>query len=178
MDRKTITDFVFPSFLIPKSRKKSMWRNKNPLLFYAICCALSFWLPAAAATTSALRSTGRSFNETLHTDSAGTTTHIRRRLLDTTIADGNNERKKPIRILYTVTTLAEYDVGTRSTTRVSKIPGLFSWTLLISAFAGIQCRKMGKCRTKITIDCFCTLFSFYDFWHVSARITCGRETYL
>jgi len=78
-----------------------------------------------------MRSTSRSFNKTVQNDIVTASNHVefstnnatiykekklRRRLLD--LEDtGQNNKREPIRILYTVTTLSEYDVGTRMTTR-------------------------------------------------------------
>jgi len=84
---------------------------------YAIYC-----LPAATI------STGLFLNETLEDEGdinnfIDNTTlfsdpyFLRRRLLETTSADKDYVRENPLRILYTVTTLSEYDKGTRSTTK-------------------------------------------------------------
>jgi len=49
--------------------------------------------------------------------------NLRRRLLlnNEESTPSQQKRKEPIRILYTITTLAEYDRGTRATTRVSSV---------------------------------------------------------
>jgi len=103
-----------------------MWfLMKNPL-FFIVCCVL--WGCISTSATSPLRPTSGSFNKTgqndIVLDSNGfdfvtsnatiqSDEQSRRRLLDTS-ASGE---KKPIRILYTITTLSEYDKGTRATVR-------------------------------------------------------------
>jgi hypothetical protein len=110
-----------------------MWFLKKTSLVFVICHACFGTIPTVA--TGALRSTSGSFNNTRHsdivTDSNGVELFAnnatlysdeksRRRLLDTT-GIGENDKRDPIRILYTVTTLSEFDLGTRATAKVSHI---------------------------------------------------------
>lgn len=106
-----------------------MWFLKKNPLFFLIWSV--FWGCISTSATSTLRTTSGSFNETGLTDIRADSNsldpslndatlqgekQLRRRLLDTS-ASGENNKGDPIRILYTVTTLAEYDKGTRATTR-------------------------------------------------------------
>jgi hypothetical protein len=120
-----------------------MWFLKKTSLFSVICHALLCTLPTGAA--GPLRSTSRSFNKTGHSDIVTDSNDVefftnnatlysdersRRRLLDTAATADNNKRD-PIRILYTVTTLSEFDKGTRATTRVSHIQNCCSYSCLV-----------------------------------------------
>ena len=111
-----------------------MWFLKKTSLVFVICHALCCTLPTIVAT-GPLRSTSGSFNKTEHSDIVTDSNEVhlftsnatlysdeksRRRLLDTT-GIGENDKRDPIRILYTVTTLSEFEKGTRSTAKVSHI---------------------------------------------------------
>lgn len=89
----------------------------------------------STTATTPLTTTSGSFNKTgqsdfvTHSNDIGfsiknttiqTDEQSRRRLLDIETTGEDNERD-PIRILYTITTLSEYDKGTRATVRVSYI---------------------------------------------------------
>jgi len=104
-----------------------MWFLKKTSLVFVIGHALCCTLP----TIVALHSTSGSFNETEHSDIVTDSNEVhlftsnatlysdeksRRRLLDTT-GIGENDKRDPIRILYTVTTLSEFEKGTRSTAK-------------------------------------------------------------
>jgi len=100
-----------------------MWFLEKARFFFVICHVLFSSLPTEA--TGSLLSANRVFNKTVNSDhikvSANNATvhsnmHLRRRLLDTAATD-TYEKREPIRILYTVTTLSEYDLGTRATTK-------------------------------------------------------------
>ncbi len=110
-----------------------MWFLKKNPLYFLICSVV--WGCISTSATSLLRTTSGSFNETGLTDIRGDSNSLesslndgtiqgdeklRRRLLDTS-ASGENNNGDPIRILYTVTTLAEYDKGTRATTKVRTV---------------------------------------------------------
>lgn len=98
--------------------------KKTPL-FFAIYHALFCCMPIVASSHS------RSFNSTMQSDVVTASNHVgfstnnatiysdkdtRRRLIDTAAYD-ENQKRDPIRILYTVTTLTEFDKGTRATIR-------------------------------------------------------------
>lgn len=100
---------------------------KTPLVlavWHSLLCCMT------AAAKSLPRSTSGSFNKTGQNDIVtasnnvefslhNSTVHdeqLRRRLLDPAAIAESNERD-PIRILYTITTLSEYDKGTRATIR-------------------------------------------------------------
>lgn len=98
----------------------------NTTLHLAVCCIFFCCTTADAKDISLTR---RSFEEKERSYIATTSDHVnfpvtnstiygqeRRRLLETETANENTKRD-PIRILYTVTTLSEYDKGTRSTIR-------------------------------------------------------------
>jgi len=98
----------------------------NTTLHLAVCYAFFCCTTAGAKDISLTR---RSFEEKERSYIATTSDHVnfpitnstiygqeRRRLLETATANENIKRD-PIRILYTVTTLSEYDKGTRSTIR-------------------------------------------------------------
>lgn len=87
-----------------------------------------FLCSTSIASANTLSTTSGSFNNTGQGDidtsfqnaTIQTDEKLRRRLLDTTAAGKESERD-PVRILYTITTLSEYDKGTRATVKVSII---------------------------------------------------------
>ncbi|OEU07911.1 hypothetical protein FRACYDRAFT_250536 [Fragilariopsis cylindrus CCMP1102] len=122
-------------------------RSSMPKFSLFIICISHFAIYCSLPAETISTSTSYFLNETLEdsssqavttdvdnfiTDNATTTTATllnnsddpmfleRRRLLleeETTRSTDDNDKTKPLRILYTVTTLSEYDKGTRATTR-------------------------------------------------------------
>lgn len=103
-----------------------MWSLNKVSIFHVVCQIFLYSASTASANTlstasGSFNTTGQgdidfsSQNATIHTDEK-----LRRRLLDTA-ATGNENERDPIRILYTITTLSEYDKGTRATVKVSTI---------------------------------------------------------
>jgi len=108
--------------------------------YVLLCCQ-----PSSLAAASSILSTTDSMNRTFQSDNIISSSSIganitnatirsnermQRRLLDAP-AIFENVNRDPIRILYTVTTLSEYDKGTRSTTRVSYIQKHSSYSCLL-----------------------------------------------
>ena len=111
-------------------------RKIIPSCFVLLCCQTA---------ASSILSTTDSMNRTFQIDNIISSSSIganitnatirsnermQRRLLDAP-AIFENVNRDPIRILYTVTTLSEYDKGTRSTTRVSYIQKHSSYSCLL-----------------------------------------------
>ena len=134
-----------------------MWFLKKTSLVFVICHALCCTLPTIVAT-GPLRSTSGSFNKTEHSDIVTDSNEVhlftsnatlysdeksRRRLLDTT-GIGENDKRDPIRILYTVTTLSEFEKGTRSTAKVSHIQNCCFPAALFGSCFGIKESKIRK----------------------------------
>ncbi len=103
-----------------------MWTLNKASIFFVVCQI--FLCSTSTASGNTLSTASGSFNNTGQGDidfsfqnaTIQTDEKLRRRLLDTAATENRNERD-PIRILYTITTLSEYDKGTRATVKVSTI---------------------------------------------------------
>lgn len=96
---------LLSAFAAVKSSTMQLHRTKN--LLYLIGCWLQLLLPSAFSSKTSFWETDANNNGT------DTQPALHRRLVESPLTG----RPEPLRILYTVTTLAEYDEGTRATTK-------------------------------------------------------------